>query len=509
VKNFLLIILCLAVFVFFRFWGLTDSCLWFDEIFSIHAAQMPLPEMWRFLSLDQIHPPLFYVLLKLWITLGGESLFWLRLFPVFFSLLTIPAIIGLRNCCALAERRVPPFPKDGSSIVMLASWILFFAVNGALLKYGQEARMYSMLVCFAAWSLWFFFRWLDGRAFSLAPLFLINLLLVYTHYFGWLVVLTQIIVAVWAHRDRVRFIYTAVLLLLAYFPWIWSVYNSYQSNLEQNLNWQAKPGLSALLQFAAALHQPFYFQMSSLENAVSIWTLPVLLISILGLSGLVMAEKEVKFRATIMSFFVIVPLLTAFIVSWVSPYSVWGNRHLTIIFLPYFFLVAIGLRQFAFRNWLYAGLAIVFIGAGIFHLQRPKQNYIWCGWADLARQIQQTQVSASTDVYAFEDLIAYQLWFELEKQSAGKFQIAKVNDFPDIPEDKAYFLPRGFDAVKTISSKDINGARFWLAVRDIANNPEHPLWLYMRDKGYTKGQTLRFDGAGGAAFLIEFQKAQF
>ena len=72
-----------------RLWGLTDSCLWFDEIFSVHAAEHPWNSILWFVSLDLIHPPLFYVLLKVWIGFGGESVFWLRLFPVIFSVIAI------------------------------------------------------------------------------------------------------------------------------------------------------------------------------------------------------------------------------------------------------------------------------------------------------------------------------------------------------------------------------------------------------------------------------------
>ena len=42
-----------------------------------------------FVAADIIHPPLFYALLKVWISIGGESLFWLRLFPLLTSIAVI------------------------------------------------------------------------------------------------------------------------------------------------------------------------------------------------------------------------------------------------------------------------------------------------------------------------------------------------------------------------------------------------------------------------------------
>ena len=46
-------------YVLVRFWGTTTSCLWFDEIFGIHASEHSWGDMLWFVALDLIHPPLF------------------------------------------------------------------------------------------------------------------------------------------------------------------------------------------------------------------------------------------------------------------------------------------------------------------------------------------------------------------------------------------------------------------------------------------------------------------
>ena len=91
-------VLVIAAYIAVRFWRLTDSCLWFDEIFGVHAAEHSWDTILSFVALDLIHPPLFYILLKLWIAAGGESLFWLRLFPVMFAVVSlVPFILFLRE----------------------------------------------------------------------------------------------------------------------------------------------------------------------------------------------------------------------------------------------------------------------------------------------------------------------------------------------------------------------------------------------------------------------------
>ncbi|MBA3247280.1 MAG: hypothetical protein H0T63_04265, partial [Pyrinomonadaceae bacterium] len=77
--------LLIMLYVAARLWKLTDACLWFDELFSVHAARHGWAGLLAFVSADLIHPPLFYLLLKIWIVIGGESLWWLRLFPVLLS----------------------------------------------------------------------------------------------------------------------------------------------------------------------------------------------------------------------------------------------------------------------------------------------------------------------------------------------------------------------------------------------------------------------------------------
>ncbi len=167
----------IALYIAARLWRLTTSCLWFDEIFSVHAARHEWGALLIFVRDDLIHPPLFYVLLKAWIALGGESLVWLRLFPALIAIATLAPFLLL--CRELHLQRAE---------INLA--LLLMAVNGSLIKYAQEVRMYSLLLFLTTCSLWLFVRFYKRAGVSgrhLATLFTVNLLLSYTHYYGWLV----------------------------------------------------------------------------------------------------------------------------------------------------------------------------------------------------------------------------------------------------------------------------------------------------------------------------------
>src|SRR5688572_20129386 len=173
-RTSILIGALVLIYVAVRVWRLTDSCLWFDEIFSVHAAEHDWAGMFRFVAQDLVHPPLFYSVLKLWIGLGGEGLFWLRLLPLLFSVMAIVPFLFL--CREL---------KFDSSVTSFA--LFLFAVNGSLIKYTQTLRMYSMLMFLSLLSIWLFTRYFN-RGKGWAWLVIVNVVLVHTHYFGWLVI---------------------------------------------------------------------------------------------------------------------------------------------------------------------------------------------------------------------------------------------------------------------------------------------------------------------------------
>src|SRR5262245_16564124 len=56
---------------------LSARSLWFDEAFCWRLTEFPIPEMIRRVGLDN-HPPLYFLLLKGWTSVFGESTMALR-----------------------------------------------------------------------------------------------------------------------------------------------------------------------------------------------------------------------------------------------------------------------------------------------------------------------------------------------------------------------------------------------------------------------------------------------
>lgn len=497
--------ICL-VYIILRFWHLTNSCLWFDEIFSIHAAEMSFSNLLGFVAQDLIHPPLFYIFLKIWISIGGESLFWLRFFPVFFSIIALVPFLFL--CRQL---------KLKHATIALA--LIFFAVNGNLIKYAQEVRMYSVLLCLSLFSLWLFARYLNvGK--GIWFLTIVNILLVHTQYFGWFLIFGEILALLYLQRIKIgQFMISFGLVFLSFIPWTIAVLQAMRVNADvsQNLGWASKPNFLTLFRFLFNLNEPFYFQTSNIDP-LTIWqiTLPFFLILITAIILYFVNRKNHTDREKnafiFLSIIIFAPILLAFSASWILPFSIWGTRHFIIIFVPYAILSAKIFTDIQVKSLRFGIIsAVLFFIAGGFVLQlnRPAQTLIWCAWDNLAKDLYDSTLhgneAVNIAIYTFEDLSAYHFWFSLRDSDRG-FRIYKVNGIKDLTEDKAYFLPRGFDGVKTMNADEINEEKFYIAFRAEDFNYLKPPLNFFTEKGYKIGDPKIFDAGGLRAFLVEIRK---
>ncbi len=118
-----------------RFWQLDAKGLWLDEAFSVWMARHPLDEMLGWIARIDQHPPLYYLLLHLWLSLGDDPAT-IRALSALFSTLTVPVVY------ALGSR------LEGPRVGLLAGLIL--ALAPFHVRFAQEARMYALLTFSAA-----------------------------------------------------------------------------------------------------------------------------------------------------------------------------------------------------------------------------------------------------------------------------------------------------------------------------------------------------------------------
>lgn len=513
-SNLLLLGLGVLLFVAVRLRGLTASCLWFDEIFSVHAARHNWSQLLSFVAADLIHPPLFYALLKVWIAAGGESLTWLRLFPALTSIATIvPFLLLCRELKLTAGER------------NLA--LLLMAVSGFLIKYAQEVRMYSLLLFLSLCSLWLFLKLLKAGSHSkqvLVALALSNALLVYTHYSGWVLVAVQCVaVLLWRRRGSLPFLASTGLLLVTYLPWLFALKRSAApgKGLAQNIGWVGRPGLKDMAQSITVLNRPFSFSQSSVDSLYDPLntTLAFLLLIVpLALFGwrLIKAQKapegEESQLVRLLFLLAFAPALLIFLLSWILPHSIWGTRHLIIAAGPYCVLAALSLkrlRPYWARVTVFLLLTCWCVIAGMFLLMKPTPQFIWCAWEPLAREMARVAPGSAEpiQIYALEDLVAYHLWYGLDHPARNpRFKVGIIKGVPGVNEDPAYFLPRRFADISVHDESALPGNDFWIAIR-ARQGEETPAPLsFFNRQGYSAGPPIKRTAQGQDAILIRLHR---
>jgi uncharacterized membrane protein len=237
-----------------RLYSLSERSLWFDEAFCWRLIQFPFLEMIERVGRDN-HPPLYFMLLKGWATLFGDSAWTLRFLSVLFGLATIAGTylfgsaayqlgIGAHRREVASAKLVSnrPFRNAPSrdSISRAQAFGLFSAslvgLGGLQIRYSWEMRMYALTAALAVFSSWALVRALLLPE-SLTRWLLygcLSLLLAYSHYYGLFTLASQAVFAalyLWRGADwqltallRQRQFWnavaTAVVVVMAWLPWL-------------------------------------------------------------------------------------------------------------------------------------------------------------------------------------------------------------------------------------------------------------------------------------------------
>jgi 4-amino-4-deoxy-L-arabinose transferase-like glycosyltransferase len=152
-----------------RLCGIGRESLWLDEATSLMLARMPVREIAAWTALD-LHPPLYYTLLRAWIHLG-QSEAAVRGLSALASVLTVAVL-----CCLGCEL------FDRATGVTAA---LLLAVSPYAIWYAQEARMYAWLALLVTSAIWLALRALrEGRWLAWVGYVLTSAAALYTHYYA-------------------------------------------------------------------------------------------------------------------------------------------------------------------------------------------------------------------------------------------------------------------------------------------------------------------------------------
>lgn len=417
-RNSAFLFIAVGLYILLRLLDVTKSDLWYDEVFSVLTVRQGWAEMFSAVIKDGVHPPLFYILLKLW-SVASSSVWWLQMFPLLISVLTLLPFYLL--CRALKL-----------TVSEMAVAFLAVAVNGYFLEYALDLRMYGLLQFFTLCSLWLFVeseKSDEAKQSILRLLALFNLLLVYTHYFGWLVVgLEGLYLIVWRRRLAFSYAVSSTGVLLCFVPWIWLVLrNAASNNAMGNLDWLTRPSPSDALWFYTVLNGSLNVRHTTAVSFL-IFALPV------GYLIWRSRRRDVEDSSgRFLIFFAFAPVILVFLLSNALPKSVWESRYLIIAAVPYCVLFVKSAFALPTRNLRFIFISFILIWSlttGFYNFSQPPDKI---QWSEAARKIG----NSNQPVYAFDEWVVLPLQFYLS-ESKSPAQVEKRGGLDEI-RDKNFW----------------------------------------------------------------------
>ena len=184
IKNNLVLCLILLAGLAVRLYNLTNTPLWYDETVSVANAQKPFA---YFFGIPHTfsYKTLYFVFLKLWIALFGPWDCPLRMLSVFFGIVSVYLIYRL---AALIYNK------------HVGLWSAFLlSISTFHIYHSRQVRHYTLMVLLVILSFYFFVKFFQKQKrvdsfFNTA----VNFLVLNTHPYGSLVILTQFFLALLA-----------------------------------------------------------------------------------------------------------------------------------------------------------------------------------------------------------------------------------------------------------------------------------------------------------------------
>jgi uncharacterized membrane protein len=358
-------------------WG----SIWYDEFLTITTIQFPWRQIATGAYPKELHPPLYFLVLKGWLSVFGQTELAMRLFSLSFTLGSLIVLFLLvRQLIDLRAALVTTF---------------LFAVHPTYIYYATEIRMYALLIfcCLVALhAAWCYCAIPHASPLALFILGIAVLAAFYTHYFGVLIALgvgVLSLVRLFLIRDRRPIAVLAVLLICAliYLPSIYFIaqrqiqeYRAiYHIPAEQQLTWQVFPGL---LSGSAGL----LFTRMIFMNSISLFTVVV--------GGVVLWRNGRSLVVLALIWFILLSALFAFMVS-VNGVDVASRYLLHVSVMSLIFIGGTCMWQTPTRRWfnpgvLGIGMLSLYIYSGTtFALRSPQLHPNWRAISTFIREIDQ------------------------------------------------------------------------------------------------------------------------
>ncbi len=311
-----------------------------------------------------VHVPFYHLILHFWQVVFGTSVSLARFLSFIFFLLAMPVVYALGRLCYDVK-------------TSLFATVLFI-VSPFMNWYGNEIRMYSLFVLIVLLNQYFFLRIYKLRSPGAWAGFAITSVLgVYTHYFFFLILLTNILFYLYNRKDfevksLMKFFNTYALTALLFVPWVFYVlYIGQTSNSTPMLSAPTTVNLfNTLSEFI------FGFQTDHLNTIlVSLWPLTILFVFLA-----LRKNHRVTPETIYLLFAFLLPNVVAFMVS-VAIRPVYVTRYLIFTMPSMYFIISWLISTYPRRlamvvRTVLIGVMVVMLGVEAVSATTPvKENY--------------------------------------------------------------------------------------------------------------------------------------
>jgi uncharacterized membrane protein len=451
--------------------GARDICL--DEPFTIFHAQDSLINILKLPSQNEPTPPLFMLLLHFWIKLFGISAQSVRFLPILFNALTV-VIIYL-----IGKRFFNIWSGITASALFIFSTLHFF--------FGADTRTYSMLSFATASSLYYILsiqRNPENRKFIIG-LIVSNLILIYGHYFGLLVIFMQLLVAIlFLNKKNVfRKIFTGLVITgVLYIPMISILIK--QFFVSKKGTWLSPP------KSVDYIHELQWFLNS--ENSFK------MMYFILG-AGLILAifskiKKEQVRDIFILFIWWFIPYSLMFIASYKIP--MFTNRYILFNSIGFYLFIAVAISYFYQK--------IKFTGP-IISIALIVVTYMHMFTRDFApRKLKETTTFIKTQMNDSTSIIIYPYWADLGfVYHYNKAIFKSVDDYSEKLTANNIYRTWGVDDTKSFIENTRPSRVILYQDNTPSIDPPNILFNYI-DSIYTRTDSVLFDGG----LVVTIFKAQ-
>jgi uncharacterized membrane protein len=469
-----LVIVVLALGVFFRVTHIGQKVYWHDEVFtSIRAAgytgdeiapniftgELIAPEAllqyqrlspdrgwqstWNALTTHPEHPPLYYLLVRFWMERFGSEVAIVRSVSVLFSLLAFPALYWL------CREVFPPFPATG--------WIAMglFAVSPFHVLYAQEARQSSLWTLATLLSSAALFRAMRVQTWASWGLYAITVALsLYTFLFSVLVLVCHGLVVLFGQvgrRSVWQFLVAVGVGFFSFTPWMIVLIQN-KLALASKTVWTTQPMPREILTKLWGLHFSSNFVDSGLPlDHLYTYMAPPLVV-ILLVYALWMLYHHTP-RQTWLFIILLIALPT---IALMLPDLLWGGQRSsqTRYFVPMLvggqlaiaYLLTYLVQHPARSNRLWGrGLLAVLLTAGVLSCGLSWQAKTWwnkgvsysnAATAEYLNQLEQPVVMSSTGATTLGNVISLSHLVNLQV----RFQLVSDPAVPELPAERDRFL---------------------------------------------------------------------